>query len=186
MKSSPSVTKTLILLQWRHKERDGVSNHCRLDGLLNRLFRRTSKKTSKLRVTDFCEGNSTVTGEFPSQRASNAKNVSIWWRHDILPTALLTPWFLLQAAHPPGPSWCYCRLCPPWCPARSYPVSQTRQGSSCCARTTERRHANVRQQGKLPSFDDLGARSGYIPWDVITYPCRRCVLLVPNSSIVSL
>ena len=26
-------------------------------------------------------GNSPVTGEFPSQRASNAENVSIWWRH---------------------------------------------------------------------------------------------------------
>ena len=40
-----------------------------------------SKKTSKLRVTGLCEGNSPVTGEFPAQRASNAKNVSIWWRH---------------------------------------------------------------------------------------------------------
>ena len=28
-----------------------------------------------------CEGNSTVTVKFPSQRASNAENVSIWWRH---------------------------------------------------------------------------------------------------------
>ena len=26
-------------------------------------------------------GNSLVTGEFPAQRASNAENVSIWWRH---------------------------------------------------------------------------------------------------------
>ena len=40
-----------------------------------------SKKTSKLRVTGLCEGNSPVTGEFPAQRASNAENVSIWWRH---------------------------------------------------------------------------------------------------------
>ena len=45
--------------------------------------RRRSKKTSKLRVTGLCEGNSTVTGEFPSQRASNAENVSIWWRHHV-------------------------------------------------------------------------------------------------------
>ena len=35
------------------------------------------RKTSKLRVTGHCEGNSQVTGEFPAQRASNAKNVSI-------------------------------------------------------------------------------------------------------------
>ena len=40
-----------------------------------------SKKTSQLRVTGLCVGNSPVTGEFPAQRASNAENVSIWWRH---------------------------------------------------------------------------------------------------------
>ena len=63
-----------------------VSNHQRLDCLLNRLFRRRSKKTSKLRVTGLCVGISPVTGEFPAQRASNAENVSIWWRHyDIAP-----------------------------------------------------------------------------------------------------
>ena len=37
--------------------------------------RRRPKKTSKLRVTGLCEGN------LPAQRASNAENVSIWWRH---------------------------------------------------------------------------------------------------------
>ena len=37
-------------LQWRHNEGDGVSNHRRLDCLLKHLFRRRSKKTSKLRV----------------------------------------------------------------------------------------------------------------------------------------
>ena len=51
------------------------------DCLLNCLFKRRSKKTSKLCVTGLCEGNSPVTGEFPAQRASNAENVSIWWRH---------------------------------------------------------------------------------------------------------
>ena len=45
------------------------------------FFRRRSKKTSKLHVTGLCEGNSPVTGAFPAQRASNAKNDSIWWRH---------------------------------------------------------------------------------------------------------
>ena len=34
------------------------------------------------RATGLCEGNPvTMTGRFPSQRASNAENVSIWWRH---------------------------------------------------------------------------------------------------------
>ena len=68
-------------LQWRHNERDGVSNHQPHDCLLNRLFRHRSNKTSKLRVTGLCEGNSPVTNEFPAKRASNAENVSIWWRH---------------------------------------------------------------------------------------------------------
>ena len=68
-------------LQWRHNERDGVSNHKPHDYLLNCLFGRRSKKTLKLRLTGHCEGNSPVTGEFPAQRASNAENVSIWYRH---------------------------------------------------------------------------------------------------------
>ena len=38
-------------------------------------------KTAKPRVTGLCEGNSPVTDEFPPQRASNAEDVSIWWRH---------------------------------------------------------------------------------------------------------
>ena len=38
-------------LQWRHNGLDSVSNHQPRDCLLNRLFRRRSKKTSKLRVT---------------------------------------------------------------------------------------------------------------------------------------
>ena len=45
---------------------------------------RGSKKTSKLRVIGLCEGDSPGTGEFPTQRASNAENVSIWWRHHAL------------------------------------------------------------------------------------------------------
>ena len=65
-----------------HNERYGVSNHQRLDCLLKRLFRRRSKKKSKLRVTGLCEGNSPVTGEFLARTASNVENVSIWWcRH---------------------------------------------------------------------------------------------------------
>ena len=75
-----SVSKNTSL-QWRHNGRDSVSNHQHHDCLLNRLFRRRSKKTSKLRVTGLCAGNSPGTGEFPTQMASYAENVSIWWRH---------------------------------------------------------------------------------------------------------
>ena len=66
-----------MTLHWRHNGGDGVSNHQPHDCLL----RRRSKKTSKLRLTGLCEGNSPVTGEFPAQRASNEENVSIWRRH---------------------------------------------------------------------------------------------------------
>ena len=55
---------TLISLQWRHNGCDGISNDQPHDCLLNRWFRRRSKKTLKLRVTGLCAGNSPVTGEF--------------------------------------------------------------------------------------------------------------------------
>ena len=67
----------LVPLQGRHNGHDGASNHQPHHYLLNRLFRRRSKKTSKLRVTGLCVGNSPVIGEFPAQMASNAENVSI-------------------------------------------------------------------------------------------------------------
>ena len=71
-------------LRWRHNDHAGVSYHQPHGCLLNRLFRRKSKKTSKLRVTGLCAGNSPGTGEFPAQMASYAENVSIWWRHHAL------------------------------------------------------------------------------------------------------
>ena len=72
---------TLCSLQWRHNGRNSVSNHQPHDCLLNCLFRRRWKKTLKLRDTGLCVGNSPGTGESPAQMASNAENVSIWWRH---------------------------------------------------------------------------------------------------------
>ena len=70
---STCCLKGAVSLQWRHNEPTGVSNHRRIECLFNRLFRGRSKKTSKLRVTGLCEGNSPMTGEFPTQRASNAE-----------------------------------------------------------------------------------------------------------------
>ena len=64
----------LFALQWRHNERDDVSNQRRLDCLPNHLFRRRSEKTSKLCVTGLCQGNSPVTSEFCAQRSSNTEN----------------------------------------------------------------------------------------------------------------
>ena len=56
-------------LQWRHNGRDSASNHQPHDCLLNRLFRSISKHQSSM------------SGEFPAQMASNSENVSIWWLH---------------------------------------------------------------------------------------------------------
>ena len=72
-----------VSLQWRNNWHDGISNHQPHHCLLNRLFRRRSKKATKHRVTGRCAGNSPVTGEFPAQKGSNAENVSIWWRNRV-------------------------------------------------------------------------------------------------------
>ena len=45
-------------LLWRHNDHDSVLNHQPHGCLISRLFRHRSKKTSKLRVTGLCVGNS--------------------------------------------------------------------------------------------------------------------------------
>ena len=54
LQSTLLITNTS--LQWRHNDHDGVSNYQPHGCLLNRSFRRRSKKTSKLRVTGLCGG----------------------------------------------------------------------------------------------------------------------------------
>ena len=77
-------------LRWCHNGRDSVSNHQPHDCLLNHLFRRRSKKTTRLRVTGLCVGNSPETGEFPAQMA-------IWWRHyDMYLSNTCNEWHLQQ------------------------------------------------------------------------------------------
>ena len=73
---------------------------------LNRLFRCRSKKTSKLRVTGLCVGNSPMTGEFPAQRYRNAENASIWWRHYALQSRPIVM-FNLRIARESLPKWCF-------------------------------------------------------------------------------
>ena len=83
MYSTRSMDVSTNTLQCRHNEHDGVSNHQPHDCLLKRLFSHRSKKTSELRVTGLCAGNSPGTGEFPAQKASNTENFSTWWRHHV-------------------------------------------------------------------------------------------------------
>ena len=50
--------RSTVALQWHHDDLDDVSNHQPHGCLLNRLFRRRSKKTAKLRVIGLSAGNS--------------------------------------------------------------------------------------------------------------------------------
>ena len=68
-------------LQWHYNERHGISNHQPLDCLLNASFRCRFKENIKApHHWPLCRE---FTGDlwFPAQRASNAENVSISWRH---------------------------------------------------------------------------------------------------------
>ena len=58
MVNLPITLRANSSLHWRHNDHDGVSNHQPHDCLLNRLFGRRLKKTSKLRVTGLCAGKS--------------------------------------------------------------------------------------------------------------------------------
>ena len=75
------MSQYFFALQGCHNGRDGISNHQPRLCLLNRWFRRRSKKALKPRVTGLCEGNSPVIGKFPAQMTINVEKVSIWWRH---------------------------------------------------------------------------------------------------------
>ena len=72
-----------LSLQWRNNELDGVSNYQRLDCcLLNHSLvevQINENIKAPLHWTFWGE----FTSEFPTQRASNAENVSIWWRHQV-------------------------------------------------------------------------------------------------------
>ena len=77
-------------LQWRHNGCDGVLNYQSHDWLLNRLFRRRSKKVSKLRVTGLCAGNSPGNSQYkwPVTR-------KIFPFHDV---TMACPWLFAQRA----------------------------------------------------------------------------------------
>ena len=45
------------------------------------IYSDADQRKHHIRVTGLCAGNSPGTGDFPAQMASNAENVSIWWRN---------------------------------------------------------------------------------------------------------
>ena len=72
---------SMLSVRWHHNGRDGVSNHQPHDCLLNRIFKRRSKKISKLRVTGLCVGNSPGADEFPHKWPVTRKMFPF---HDVL------------------------------------------------------------------------------------------------------
>ena len=87
--------------QWRHNGRDGVSNHHPHDCLLNRLFRRRSKKTSKLRVTGLCEKNPPVNSPASEQfylylAAKNSVHANVKMQTHWLHTCNNIIWLFVQ------------------------------------------------------------------------------------------
>ena len=69
------VILLMYSLHWRHNDQGGVSNHQSHGCLLNRLFRRRSKKTSKLCVIGHCAGNSPVPVNSPHKGPVTRKMV---------------------------------------------------------------------------------------------------------------
>ena len=56
------------------RECHGISNHQQLNCLFKNLSSLTTKEISKLCIGSLCDGNTSVTGGFPSQRASNVES----------------------------------------------------------------------------------------------------------------
>ena len=132
------------LQQWRHDGRDSVSNNQPHDCLLNRLFRRRSKKTSKLCVTGLCARNSPVAGEkcFHLMTSSWSRTYQLELR---IPARVLQGRFWPQI---PWHRWC--DAVPKW-EAQAESVQQEvcsprypydRNGSPCHLETN-----NIHQQG---------------------------------------
>ena len=97
--TSPCEAPPLPTLQWRHNERDGVSNHQPQDCLLNRLFKGQIKENIKApRHRPLC-GEYTGDQWISRTKVSNAENVFIWWRHhEQNPAQWLVPPHLCEPA----------------------------------------------------------------------------------------
>ena len=75
------VRKMPIVLQWRHNERDGVSNHQPRDCLLNCLFKAQIKENIKASRHWALWGEFTGDRWIPHTKGSDVENISSPWRH---------------------------------------------------------------------------------------------------------
>ena len=79
--------RELIFVTWP------LPNHRKLHCLMKSLFTLTTKKSSEVYIIGPLLDVPSVTGEFPSERASNAENVAIsWCDHGLLPSTFWI-WF---------------------------------------------------------------------------------------------
>ena len=84
LKMSAFPLTSLVSLMLCLDGHEGLSNYQPHDCLLNRLLRHSQRKHQSSVSLAFVCGDSPVTGEFPTQRASNVENFSIWWCHHVL------------------------------------------------------------------------------------------------------
>ena len=93
----PWIWKTfntgIASLQWRHNERNGVSNHRRLvcSTVCSGADQRKHQSSASLA---FVMGIHRWPVDSPAQRASSAENVSIWWRQHVTPGSVHALWHL--------------------------------------------------------------------------------------------
>ena len=80
-----TVKTPIRSLQWHHNERNDVSNHRRLDCLLSRSGTDQRKHLSSASLA-FVRGIHWWPVE---ERASNAENISIWWRHHVVSSSFM-------------------------------------------------------------------------------------------------
>ena len=76
--------------------------------LLNCLFRHRSNKTSKLRVTGLCVGNSPVTCEYPA--AVNSQHSSYLWFKKGKPPLNGKVWGVFCGCFEPVMTWAHCHV----------------------------------------------------------------------------
>ena len=86
----PSIRVTSDERQWRHTI--VIAFQITVQQLVQANYNETIYASLAL-----CEWNSSVTGRFPSQWASNVENISILWRHPGFPSPLSLP--LLHTVH---------------------------------------------------------------------------------------
>ena len=109
-----SLTSPLPL-HCRHNDHGGVSNHQPHGCLLNRLFRRRSKKTSKLCVTGLCAGNSPGPVNSPHKGPVTRKmfpfdDVIMHLSHRFITyrfSCQISQPTLTASLHPPEQVWCF-------------------------------------------------------------------------------